>query len=86
MLSPTRRKVPLHALSLQLMTRRVWFANDTKIMAFFREIALTVHLINKELNSQLIKKALRDENIKDLISDKLAAIRPPSGKTTGKKY
>lgn len=67
------------------MTRRVWFANDAKIMAFFREIALTVHLINKELNSQLIKKALRDENIKDLISDKLA-IRPPSGKTTGKKY
>lgn len=48
------------------MTRRVWFANDTPIMAFFHELALAVHLINGDLHSQLIKKALRDENIKDL--------------------
>lgn len=50
----------------RLMPRRVWFPNDAKITAFFPEIALTVHLINRDPHSQHIKKALRDENIKDL--------------------
>lgn len=70
----------------RLMTRRVCFANDTKIMAFFREIALTAHLINIALHSELIKKALRDETIKDLREDKSNFIHPPSVKMPGKKY
>lgn len=69
----------------RLMTRRVWFANDTKIMAFFCEIVLDVHLINKDLHSHLIKKALRDENIKDLSLNKSNVIHPPSVKMEGTK-
>lgn len=67
------------------MTRHVWFANDTKIMAFFHEIVLAVQIINKDLHSQLIKKALTDENTKDLSEGKSKFIRPPSGKMEGKK-
>lgn len=49
----------------RLMTRCVCFANG-KDYGFLCDIALTVHRINQDLHSQLIKKALRDENIKDL--------------------